>query len=171
MFGPTRYALKLVSAFFGITSLAVLYACLCELGRGEFNTETRRFIAVPAVAALATSRVVAFLFRFGMRFSMSNVFQMAAVWALARAVRTGKRSAWVGAGCLFALTQYMYLNSRVLPLLVLLVLLFKLPPRWWNYKPLLAGTLRDKLHNFWLALGSVWYGQYNQIKLRRPILS
>ena len=42
VFGPTRFALKLVSAFFGITSLAVLYACLCELGRGEFKTETRR---------------------------------------------------------------------------------------------------------------------------------
>ena len=98
VFGPTRLALKLVSAFFGIASLAVLYACLCELGRGEFNTETRRSIAVLAVAALATSRVVAFLFRFGMRFSTSNVFQMAAVSALACAVRAGKRSAWVGAG-------------------------------------------------------------------------
>ena len=170
VFGPTRLALKLVSAFFGIASLAVLYACLCELGRGEFNTETRRSIAVPAVAALATSQVVAFLFRFGMRFSTSNVFQMAAVSALACAVRAGKRSAWVGAGCLFALTQYTYLNSRVLPLLLLLVLLFKLPLRWWKNKPLLASTLRDKLHNFWLALGCVWNGQYNQINLRRPIL-
>ena len=217
VFGPTRFALKLLSAFFGIASLAVLYACLCELGRAQFKTETRRSIALLAVAALATSQVVAFLFRFGMRFSTSNVFQMAAVWVLARAVRTGKRSAWVGAGCLFALTQYTYLSSRVLPLLLLLVLLLKLPPRWWKNKALLAGagafllaalallipqivwyarypatflsrtsqtgitqnplypqlglagTLLDKLHKYWLALGWVWNGQYNQIK--EPLLA
>lgn len=217
VFGPTRFALKLLSAFFGITSLAMLYACLCELGRGEFKTETRRSIALLAAAALATSQVVAFLFRFGMRFSTSNVFQMAAVWALARAVRTGKRSAWVVAGCLAALTQYTYLSSRVLPLLLLLVLLLKLPARWWKNKlivagaaafllavlaglvpqivwyarypatflsrtsqtgitqnPLyselgLAGTLLDKLHKYWLALGWVWNGQYNQIK--EPLLA
>lgn len=217
LFGPTRFALKLLSAFFGIASLAMLYVCLCELGRTEFKAETRRVIALLAVAALATSQVVAFLFRFGMRFSTSNVFQMAAVWALARAARTGKRSAWVLAGCLTAVTQYTYLSSRVLPLLLLLVLLLKLPPRWWKdeqvwgglsafglgalvllvpqfvwyarypatylsrtsqtgitqnpmYAQLgLVGTVLDKLTKYWLALGWVWNGQYNQIK--EPLLA
>ncbi len=217
LFGPTRFALKLLSAFFGIASLAMLYACLCELGRTEFKAETRRAIALLAVAALASSQVVAFLFRFGMRFSTSNVFQMAAVWALARAARTGKRSAWVLAGCLAAVTQYTYLSSRVLPLLLLLVLLLKLPPRWWKDKQVwrglsafglgglvllvpqivwyarypatflsrtsqtgitqnpmyaqlgLAGTVLDKLNKYWLALGWVWNGQYNQIK--EPLLA
>ncbi|RLT50690.1 MAG: hypothetical protein DWI67_09060, partial [Chloroflexi bacterium] len=217
LFGPTRFALKLLSAFFGIASLAMLYACLCELGRTEFKAETRRAIALLAVAALATSQVVAFLFRFGMRFSTSNVFQMAAVWALARAARTGKRSAWVLAGCLAAVTQYTYLSSRVLPLLLLLVLLLKLPPCWWKDKQVwgglsafglgglvllvpqivwyarypatflsrtsqtgitqnpmyaqlgLAGTVLDKLNKYWLALGWVWNGQYNQIK--EPLLA
>ena len=217
LFGPTRFALKLLSAFFGIASLAMLYASLCELGRTEFKAETRRAIALLAVAALATSQVVAFLFRFGMRFSTSNVFQMAAVWALARAARTGKRSAWVLAGCLAAVTQYTYLSSRVLPLLLLLVLLLKLPPRWWKDKQVwgglsafglgglvllvpqivwyarypatflsrtsqtgitqnpmyaqlgLAGTVLDKLNKYWLALGWVWNGQYNQIK--EPLLA
>lgn len=217
LFGPTRFALKLLSAFFGIASLAMLYASLCELGRTEFKAETRRAIALLAVAALASSQVVAFLFRFGMRFSTSNVFQMAAVWALARAARTGKRSAWVVAGCLAAVTQYTYLSSRVLPLLLLLVLLLKLPPRWWKDKQIwgglsafglgglvllvpqivwyarypatflsrtsqtgitqnpmyaqlgLAGTVLDKLNKYWLALGWVWNGQYNQIK--EPLLA
>ncbi len=217
LFGPTRFALKLLSAFFGIASLAMLYASLCELGRTEFKAETRRAIALLAVAALASSQVVAFLFRFGMRFSTSNVFQMAAVWALARAARTGKRSAWVLAGCLAAVTQYTYLSSRVLPLLLLLVLLLKLPPRWWKDKQVwgglsafglgglvllvpqivwyarypatflsrtsqtgitqnpmyaqlgLAGTVLDKLNKYWLALGWVWNGQYNQIK--EPLLA
>ena len=217
LFGPTRFALKLLSAFFGIASLAMLYVCLCELGRTEFKAETRRAIALLAVAALATSQVVAFLFRFGMRFSTSNVFQMAAIWALARAARTGKRSTWVLAGCLAAVTQYTYLSSRVLPLLLLLVLLLTLPPRWWKDKQVwgglsafglgglvllvpqivwyarypatfisrtsqtgitqnpmyaqlgLAGTVLDKLNKYWLALGWVWNGQYNQIK--EPLLA
>ena len=33
----------------------------------------------------------------------------------------------------------------------------------------LAGTLLDKLHKYWLALGWVWNGQYNQIKA--PLLA
>ena len=65
---------------------------------------------------------------------------MAVVWMLVRAGRTGKRSNRVGAVCLPALTQFAYLGSRVPPLLLLLVLQLKLPPRWWKIKALPAGA-------------------------------
>lgn len=72
------------------------------------------------------------------------------------------------AGCLAAVTQYTYLSSRVLPLLLLLVLLLKLPPRWWKDKQVWGGLSAFGLGGLVLLVPQiVWYARYPATFLSR----
>lgn len=141
LLGARIISLRLPSAFSGWLGFAVLYATLCELGRGEFDRVTRRRIALLAIAALASSQVLALLHRMGLRFSTAALFQMAALWSLSRAMRINHRRAWVIAGTLAGLTQYTYPTARVLPLLLLLVFLIKAAGRRSGRQPMWPGAL------------------------------
>ncbi|MFQ5408465.1 MAG: ArnT family glycosyltransferase [Anaerolineales bacterium] len=123
LFGARIIALRLPSIFSGWLGFAALYATLLELGRGSFDRTMRHRLALLALAALATSQVLALLHRMGLRFSTAALFELAAVWALARAVRANRRLNWIAAAVLAAVTQYTYPTARLVPLLLLLVLL------------------------------------------------
>ena len=67
VFGERIIALRLPSVFNGWLGFAVLYAAIKELGRSELDRVTRQRIGLLAVAALASSQVLAFLHRMGLR--------------------------------------------------------------------------------------------------------
>jgi len=98
LFGSRIIALRLPSAFFSILSFATTYIALAELARGEFDSKTRKQIAIIAVTALVVSQPIAFFNRMGLRFSTQDVIQMAAVWALAKALRVQTTRQWIMAG-------------------------------------------------------------------------
>lgn len=168
LFGSRVIALRLPSAFFSILSFATTYVALAELARGEFDSATRKRIAVIAVAALAVSQPIAFFNRMGLRFSTQDVIQMAAIWALAKALRVQTTRQWVVAGALVSLTQYTYPAARVLPLLFGLIFLIKAPPGWWRDKNFWRGVRLCVLAATIIILPQlIWYAFYPDTFLAR----
>ncbi len=168
LLGERVISMRLPSALYSLLGFAMVYTCLAELGRDSFDCSTRHQIAVLAVAALATSQVLALINRMGLRFSTQMVFQMAAIWALARALRTGHRGLWIVAGLLAGLTQYTYPSARVLPLLLFLVLLLKLPRQWWKDKPFFTGLMFYAGATVVALLPQIiWYANYPATFLAR----
>lgn len=175
LFGSRVIALRLPSAFFSILSFATTYVALAELTRGEFDSKMRKQIAIIAVAALAASQPIAFFNRMGLRFSTQDVIQMAAVWALARAIRLTDMAdlkkpvrAWLVAGALVSLTQYTYPAARVLPLLFGLIFLIKAPSGWWRNKNFWRGLMLFALAAFVVILPQlIWYAFYPDTFLAR----
>lgn len=166
--GERIISMRLTSAFYSLLGLATIYICLVELGHDSFDRPTRRQIAIAAVTVLAASQMYALINRMGLRFSTQTVFQMAAIWALARALRAGHRGWWIAAGVLAGLTQYTYPSARVLPLLLFLILLLKLPRQWWKDKAFFAG-LGLYLASAVAALlpQIIWYANYPATFLAR----
>lgn len=166
--GERIISMRLPAAFYSLLGLAMAYTCLVELGHGSFDRSMRRQIALLAVAVLAASQMYTLINRMGLRFSTQTVFQMAAIWALARALRTGPRGRWLAAGVLAGLTQYTYPSARALPLLLFLVLLLKLPRQWWKDKAFFAG-LGLYLVAVVVALlpQIIWYANYPATFLAR----
>lgn len=168
LLGERILSLRLPSALYSLLGFAMTYTCLVELGHDSFDRSTRRQIAVLAAAILAAAQVIALINRMGLRFSTQMVFQMAAIWGLARAVRTGHRGLWLAAGLLAGLTQYTYPSARVLPLLLFLVLLLRLPKQWWKDKTFFAGLgLYAAAVVVALLPQIIWYATYPATFLAR----
>jgi len=168
LLGERAFTLRFAGIIYALTGLAATYTCLRELGRGSFDSRFRVIVAFFGVAALATSQAFTFFNRMGLRFVTQLPFEMLAIWALARAVRTGNRTTWLLAGLLAAATQYTYPAARLLPIFLLLVLIFK------------ALQERPTLKNFFSGFGVyavgvfagllpqlIWYGIYPNTLLAR----
>ena len=161
IFGERIIALRLPAVFSGWLGFAVLYATIKELGRGELDHVTRQRIGLLAVAALATSQVLAFMHRMGLRFSMATIFQMGAIWALSWAIRNDRPRQWIVAAVLAGMTQYTYSAARALPLLLLLVLLIQLSGKRGGLRSLWRGLLVYISVVLLLLLPQiVWYLEY-----------
>jgi Dolichyl-phosphate-mannose-protein mannosyltransferase len=168
IFGPTKLAMRFLSASFGLLGILMLYRLIMEAGRKDYDLGTRRTIALLSVSALAMSQPVAFLYHFGMRFSTADVFNLAAVWAWLYALRLRRPSIWILAGVLTGLSQYSYLSNRVLPLILLGVLLLNLPKQWWRDKNLWQGlALLSVTTVIVLSPQIIWYLRYPSTFLSR----
>jgi len=168
LFGARAISMRFASVIYGLWGIAATYLCLAELGRGSFDADTRRVIALLASAALAVCEPLAFFDRMALRFITELPVQMLAVWALAKAARTGVRRDWIWAGVLAGLTQYTYPSARVLPLLFFLVLALKYFQEKHPFQTFLAGLA------VWLAAllivllpQLIWYAYYPQTFLAR----
>lgn len=141
LLGPGAFTLRLLSAFYALLGFAATYAAVLAVGRRQFESSSLHLIAVMAVAALATSQSIVFFNRMGLRFSTLPLFEMAAIVALARAIRLGHRGAWILAAVLAGLTQYTYSSSRLLPLLYAIHFALLAPRGWWKSRLLVRQLL------------------------------
>ncbi len=168
LFGARALSLRFASVLYGLLGVAATYTCLRELGRGSFEPRTRYLLAVFSAAALAVSQSFTFFNRMALRFVTELPFQMLAIWALARALRTSSRPMWLAAGALAGLTQYTYHSARALPFLFLLILVLKLLQERPNFRTFAVGAALYAGAAFVVLLPQIiWYAYYPQTLLAR----
>ncbi len=168
LFGARVLALRFASAAYGLLGIAATYLCLLELGRNSLDPPTRKVTALLAIAALASSQVIALIDRMGLRFITTFPVQMLSIWALARAGRTGRPVHWAVAGLLAGLTQYTYPSARVLPLLWLFVIGLKFWQEREHRRSFVVGLPVFALAALVALLPQgIWYAQHPNTFLAR----
>jgi len=125
--GITFYGLKLANALIGIITIYGIYLLGRELA-GEDVGLLAAFLA--SVMQWAES-----ITRMGLRFPYAAIATTFALWAFLRALRTGRRADYLIAGLIFGAGFYGYTPYRVMPIVVVALVLFKLlieRPRSWQ---------------------------------------
>ncbi len=124
--GVTFYGLKLANALIGIITIYGIYLLGRELAGEDVGLLAAFFASVMQWAESIT--------RMGLRFPYAAIATTFALWALLRALRTGRRGDYLIAGLIFGAGFYGYTAYRVMPIVVAVLVLFKLlaeRPRSW----------------------------------------
>ncbi len=124
--GLTFYGLKLANALIGVITIYGIYLLGRELAGKDVGL-LAAFLA--SVMQWATS-----ITRIGLRFPYATIATAFALWALLRALRTGRRADYLIAGLIFGAGFYGYTSFRVMPLVLAVLVIAKLlwePPRSW----------------------------------------
>jgi hypothetical protein len=125
--GITFYGLKLANALIGIVTIYGIYLLGRELAGEDVGLLAAFFASVMQWAESIT--------RMGLRFPYAAIATTFALWALLRALRTGRRADYLIAGLVFGAGFYGYTPYRVMPIVVAVLVLFKLlfeRPRSWS---------------------------------------
>ena len=124
--GITFYGLKLANALIGIITIYGIYLLGRELAGEDVGLLAAFFASVMQWAESIT--------RMGLRFPYAAIAATFALWALLRALRTGRRADYLIAGLIFGAGFYGYTPYRVMPIVVAVLVIFKLlfeRPRSW----------------------------------------
>jgi hypothetical protein len=124
--GITFYGLKLANALIGIITIYGIYLLGRELAGEDVGLLAAFFASVMQWAESIT--------RIGLRFPYAAIAATFALWALLRALRTGRRADYLVAGLIFGAGFYGYTAYRVMPMVIVVLVLFKLlteRPRSW----------------------------------------
>ncbi len=156
--GPTSLSLRLISAFAGIVTLALLF----PVGRWILADSARRdqvqphiivaWAALIAVAGLAVSFWHVSLSRLAFRAVLLPGAGALAIGFFWRAWTRARRIDYAWAGAWLAVTMYTYLAARLLPLVIVLFVAIELvvdalrrgrdaTPFWPRWRPRLSGLL------------------------------
>jgi 4-amino-4-deoxy-L-arabinose transferase-like glycosyltransferase len=153
--GITFYGLKLANALIGILAIYGIYLLGRELAGQDIGL-LAAFLA--SVMQWATS-----ITRMGLRFPYATVATAFALWALLRALRTGRRADYLLAGLLLGAGFYGYTAFRVMPIVVAALVMFKLivePPRsrpGWSQLALGLAVLGVMAAIVFVPLGRYWH--------------
>ncbi|MBI5650586.1 MAG: glycosyltransferase family 39 protein [Chloroflexi bacterium] len=135
LFGPSAFALRLVTALAGVLSVAALFGVAYEFTRDQR-------VAFIAALALAGSLELFNLSRYGIRFIFVTLFELAALYFFARGWRTGSWRAFILGGIVLGLSIYTYLAAIFVPVGLFALWIFALVfdrARWRaHFKPMLA---------------------------------
>jgi 4-amino-4-deoxy-L-arabinose transferase-like glycosyltransferase len=114
--GPKVWALRLVSASMGVLTVAVAYRITREL----FTSEPTRAARMALLASAVTTGLYSLLAfsRLGLRIIMLVPLSGMTVALWWRATRERELRWWISAGLLLGLTQYTYIPSRLLVVIV-----------------------------------------------------
>jgi len=114
--GPTVWALRLLAAWMGVLAVLATYLVAREL----FGDEPERAGRLAILAAAVTVGIYSLLgfSRLGLRIITLVALAGLTVALWWRAGRTGRWRWWALAGLMLGLTQYTYIPSRLLPLIV-----------------------------------------------------
>jgi 4-amino-4-deoxy-L-arabinose transferase-like glycosyltransferase len=137
--GPSVWALRLVAATAGV--LAVLATCL--VARELFADEPERAKRLALLAAAVATGIYSLLAfsRLGLRIITLVTLEGLTVASWWRAGRDGRMRWWALAGLLLGLSQYTYVPSHLLPLIVACPALVWIVRRPQQRSTLLRGTL------------------------------
>ncbi len=116
--GLTFYGLKLANALIGILAVYGIYLLGRELAGAEVGLLAAFFAAVMQWAESIT--------RMGLRFPYVTIAAAFALWALLRALRTGRRVDYLLAGLIFGAGFHGYTAYRIMPLVVVIIVIIKL---------------------------------------------
>lgn len=122
--GITFYGLKLANALIGLMTIYGIYLVGRELA-GEDVGLLAAFVASVMQWTVSITRM-------GLRFPYATVAATFALWALLRALRTGRRADYLIAGLISGAGFYGYTPFRIMPLVVVVLVMLKLmvePPR------------------------------------------
>lgn len=120
-FGSDLFGLRLPAFLFGVVSLPLLYLFAREWGLAmKLEQRWAVHIGLLATALLATSYWHLNFSRFAFRAITLPFFELLAMGALWRALRTASVSYSLVAGAAFGATTYTYLSARAIPVWVLL---------------------------------------------------
>ena len=131
LFGPTAYALRLVSALAGTLTVPAVYVAACIIlrpiaDRLHLRTNSPLIAALPALVA-AAAIVVSYwhlsLSRLAFRVVLLPLLSAFAIAWFWRAWHGRRRRDYVWSGALFALALNAYISARFLPLVVSLFVL------------------------------------------------
>jgi len=153
--GLTFYGLKLANALIGILAIYGIYLLGRELA-GQDVGLLAAFLA--SVMQWATS-----ITRMGLRFPYATVATAFALWALLRALRTGRRADYLIAGVILGAGFYGYTPFRVMPIVLAVVVVLKLlvePPRsrpGWSQFALNLAVLGVITAIVFVPLGRYWH--------------
>lgn len=122
--GITFYGLKLANALIGIVTICGIYLLGRELAGPDVGLLAAFFASVMQWAQSIT--------RMGLRFPYVTIASTFALWALLRALRTGRRADYLVAGLIFGAGFHGYTAYRIMPAVCavwLAIKLFTQPPR------------------------------------------
>ncbi len=124
--GITFYGLKLANALIGIITIYGIYLLGRELAGEDVGLLAAFFASVMQWAESIT--------RMGLRFPYVAIAAAFALWAFLRALRTGRRADYLIAGLIFGAGFYGYTAYRAMPIVIVVLVLFKLlierPSSW-----------------------------------------
>jgi hypothetical protein len=115
--GVSYLAPRLVTAIFGVLLVAFLFPAIWWLLE-DVSLEFRKRASLLASLAAAVSLHWMFLSRLGMESPLSPAAVAVLLWLTAWAWRRGGWQRWALAGAALAFTQYLFLPSRLLPVVV-----------------------------------------------------
>jgi uncharacterized membrane protein len=111
LFGQSIFALRLPSALIGALTVPVLYWCILPI--------FKRSVALLSAAYLSTFHFHVHFSRLGIN-NVWDAFFITLFWGLFwRAWNMGRRRYFVFAGLILGLSQFFYVSSRVIPILLL----------------------------------------------------
>lgn len=119
LFGPTAWALRIVSAIIGIATVAVFFLVAREMSPTRFHANT---FALVASAGLATSYWHLHWSRVGLRAILLPLLLCAALYFFLVARRTLRARHAILAGIFLGLSFYSYLAARLAPVLFITLL-------------------------------------------------
>jgi hypothetical protein len=153
--GVTFYSLKLANALIGVVTVFGIYLLGRELAGENVGLLAACFASVMQWAESIT--------RIGLRFPYATLAVTFALWAILRALRTGRRADYLIAGLLFGAGFYGYTAYRIMPIvvavLVALKLIFERPrswPAWSQFAVNLAAFSLIAMIVF-VPLGRYWH--------------
>ena len=125
--GGTFFGLKLANALIGIITVYGVYLLGRELAGED--------VALLAAFFASVMQWVESITRIALRFPYVTIATAFALWAIIRALRTGRRADYLFAGLIFGAGFYGYTAYRVMPLVVVVAAAFKFlfeRPRSWR---------------------------------------
>jgi 4-amino-4-deoxy-L-arabinose transferase-like glycosyltransferase len=117
LLGRTAVAVRLPSALFGIATIPLYYWCVMQI---FYRRSDRRALALLCAALMAVSFWHLMPSRFGMRAITLPLLTVLAFGLFWRALRTERKANFAWAGVALGASQYTYLASRFLPVVIVL---------------------------------------------------
>ncbi len=129
VWGQTIYAIRLVPAFVGVLSVAMLYRWALALFKPQPQA---KWLALVSAAGLAVSFWFLTMNRVGYRANLLLLFVTATTYFFWRGWQTGHWRYYLLAGVVLGLAQYTYFSARLLPLVFVLFLALQTLLNWRN---------------------------------------
>ncbi|MCP4419176.1 MAG: hypothetical protein GY805_21380 [Chloroflexi bacterium] len=120
--GVRDFTLHLTAVFIGILTLPAVYLVTNELFYAQKYAFVRRYGGLIAITMLAVSYWHVVWSRFGVRAILAPLFIALTVYAVLRAVRTGRRTWFIIAGGIGGGSLYTYQVAQLLPILVFFII-------------------------------------------------
>ncbi len=115
LLGHTPVAVRLPSALVGVATIPLYYWCVTQV---FYRRSDRRGLALLCAALMAVSFWHVMPSRFGMRAITLPLLTVLAFGLFWRALRTGRKADFCWAGVALGASQYTYLASRFLPVVI-----------------------------------------------------
>jgi 4-amino-4-deoxy-L-arabinose transferase-like glycosyltransferase len=151
VWGQTIYAIRLVPAFVGVLSVAMMYRWALALFKPQHQAQ---WLALVSAAGLAVSFWFLTMNRIGYRANLLLIFVAATTYFFWRGWQTDQWRYYLLTGVVLGLAQYTYFSARLLPLVFILFLVLQTLLYWRNrqVKNILQWPRPPNLRSNWLGL-------------------